>query len=213
MPALPAFLLVPPGQEGREGDRGKLKVKRQKMKRAIDLNMIKVVSGVYAVLLLASCTVRPDTTTPVATATPTGEGFAIYLTARDVPPSQMEALSHIEPAAGPVIALDDIVSYTWKTHEIELTGDAIARLNALQVPTSGKSFVVCVDRQPVYWGAFWVSFSSLSFDGITIVMPLSPEAQAIQIGTGYPSGSFFTGADPRDDSTIMASLEKAGKLK
>ncbi len=145
---------------------------------------------------------------------PGQEGFAIYLTRDDIPASQMEALSHVELADEPVISTDDIISYDKDTHEIELTADAYERVQALKIPTSGKSFVVCVDKGPIYWGAFWTPISSQSFDGVTIWVPsLSPKGDIIKLELGYPSESFYQGEDPRSNPEIMQSLEQAGKLK
>ncbi len=142
------------------------------------------------------------------------EGFAIYLTKDDIPISQMEKLSHVEIADEPVITIDDIISYTGDTHEIELTASAYERVMGLQVPTSGKSFVVCLDKGPLYWGAFWAPYSSQSFDGVTIWVPaIFEQENTIKIELGYPSPSFHQGEDPRSNPEIMESLEKAGKLK
>ena len=167
---------------------------------------ILVVSICFGTL---ACTAK----TPTSTAS-LGEGFAIYLTAQNVPVSQMPALSHVDLAENPVVSVSDVVSYDWGTHEIKLTSAAMKRLDALQVPTSGTSFVICVDRQPVYWGAFWAGYSSQSFDGITIMLkpPMSMQENTIQIGQGYPSSSFYKGEDPRSDSLIMESLQRAGKI-
>jgi len=146
--------------------------------------------------------------------TPPGEGFAIYLTKDDIPVSQMPVLSHFELAAEPVISIDDVFSYYGETHEIELTPEAYERVMGLQVPTSGKSFVVCVAKQPVYWGAFWTLISSQSYDGVGIWVPdFFQQENTIQITIGYPSPSFFQGEDPRSNPVIMEALEQAGKLK
>jgi hypothetical protein len=142
------------------------------------------------------------------------EGFAIYLTRDDIPVAQMEALSHVEIADEPVISTDDIISYNKETHEIELTADAYERVQAFKIPTSGKSFVICVDRAPIYWGAFWAPYSSQSFSGVTIWVPsFSQQENTIKIELGYPSEAFFQGEDPRSNPEILESLEKAGKLK
>jgi hypothetical protein len=142
------------------------------------------------------------------------EGFAIYLTKNDIPVSQMEKLSHVEIDDEPVIAAKDFIAYNRETHEITLTAKAYERVMELQVPTSGKSFVVCVDKGPIYWGAFWTPLSSQSFDGVTIWVPaFSEQENTIKLELGYPSPSFYTGEDPRSNSDIMESLEKAGKLK
>ena len=145
---------------------------------------------------------------------PQREGFAIYLTRGDIAPAQMPALSHVDIAGEPVIAMDDIISYNAQTHELKLTANAYQEMSQLDVPVRGKSFVVCVDRRPIYWGAFWTPVSSLSFDGVTIVLPVSSQdAKAVRLELGYPSPSFYRGEDPRNDSEVMESLEHAGKLK
>ena len=142
------------------------------------------------------------------------EGFSIYLTRDDIPVSKMPILSHVDLAEKPVISVDDIISYSRDTHEIELTAGAYQRVTELQVPTSGKSFVVCVNKAPIYWGAFWTPVSSQSFDGVTIWVPsLSLPENFICLELGYPSPGFYQGEDPRSNPEILDSLEQAGKLK
>ena len=116
-----------------------------------------------------------------------GEGFAIYLTKEDIPPAQMEALSHVKIADQPIISIKDIITYNAQTHEIKITDTAFERISQLDVPVRGKSFMVCVDKAPIYWGAFWTPISSISFDGVTIWKPLSSqEPTVITIEQGYP---------------------------
>jgi hypothetical protein len=142
------------------------------------------------------------------------EGFAIYLTRDNIPVSQMVVLCQVDIADEPVISIDDIISYDRETHEIELTTGAYERVMSLQVPTSGKSFVVCVDKSPVYWGAFWTPVSSQSFGGVTIWVPsFELKENTIRIELGYPSPGFSIVEDPRSNPVIMQSLEQAGKLK
>jgi hypothetical protein len=141
-----------------------------------------------------------------------GEGFAIYLTKADTPPEQMPALDLVEKADKPIISMNDIVSYEANTHEIALSADAFARIVKLVVPVRGTSFVVCVDKKPIYWGAFWTPISSISFDGVTIMKPLGSQDPHIKLELGYPGSSFYQGRDPRISSKVMQSLKKAGKL-
>ncbi|MGB2800053.1 MAG: hypothetical protein WBC82_09455, partial [Dehalococcoidia bacterium] len=101
------------------------------------------------------------------------EGFAIYLTKGDISPAQMPALSHVDIAEQPIIAMNDIISYNAQTHELKLTANAYEDISQLDVPVSGKSFMVCVDRKLIYFGAFWTPISSIAFDGVTIWKPLS----------------------------------------
>ena len=142
------------------------------------------------------------------------EGFAIYLTRDNIPVDKMEMQSHIEIAKTPLISGNDIEFYDWDKHEFELTTKAWGELNSLKVPTNGTAFVVCVDKAPVYWGAFWNPVSSQSFSGVTILVPsISVVDDMVRIVLGYPSSSFFRGEDPRSNQEIMASLKAAGKLK
>ncbi len=159
------------------------------------------------ILILSGCTASQ------------GEGFAIYLTKGDIPPAQMPVLSHVDLAEQPIIAMNDIITYDAKTHEITLTTSAHERISKLEVPVGGKSFVVCVDRGLIYWGAFWNPLSSVPFGGVTILKPLSAqEAKAVKLELGYPSPSFYGGEayggkDPRLNAEVIKSLEQAGKLK
>jgi len=165
----------------------------------IPVKLFLIILG--AVFLLSGCKISPD------------EGFAIYLTKEDIPPAQMEALSHVEIEDQPIISMRDITAYDAQTHELKLTAAAFERISQLEVPVQGKSFMVCVDKGPIYWGAFWTPLSSVSFNGVTIWKPLgSQEPKVITLELGYPSSSFYEGEDPRNNAEVMKSLEEAGKL-
>ena len=147
---------------------------------------------------------------------PNHEGFAIYLTREDIAPDRMEALSHVDIADQPIISIEDVITYDAQTHELKLTDKAYERVCQLEVPVRGKSFLVCVDKRPIYWGAFWTSVSSISFDGVTIWQPFGPpgsqEQKIVTIELGYPSLSFYGGEDPRNNTEVIESLEQANKL-
>jgi hypothetical protein len=147
------------------------------------------------------------------TAAMKGEGFAIYLTREDVPPLEMEALSHVELSDQPIVSVEDIITYNAQTHEMKLTSSAFERISKLNVPVKGKSFVVCINKEPIYWGAFWTPISSISFDRVTIWKPNNTQEQKIVVlSLGYPSLSFYGGEDPRNNARVLDSLKKAGKL-
>jgi hypothetical protein len=153
------------------------------------------------IILLSGCTASKS------------EGFAIYLTEGDIPPAQMEALSHVDISEQPIIAMNDIIAYNATTHEITLTANAFDRISNLEVPVQGRSFMICIDRKFIYWGAFWTPISSISFDGVTIWKPLSfQEPKVIKLELGYPSSSFYVGEDHRNNAELMRSLGYAGKL-
>jgi len=143
------------------------------------------------------------------------EGFAIYL----VKPGSSDPLAdlaqlELEPA--PFLSLDDILSYTWETHEIELTDAAFERVAQLDVPlTTGVPFVVCVGAERIYPGAFWVSYSSMSYHGIVIdTLFAQMDDPSLRLQLGYPeSPELFEGEDLRSDPRIRQSLEDAGILR
>lgn len=141
------------------------------------------------------------------------EGFAIYLTKDDIPPGSMETLSHVEKFAIPLLAEKDLISYDAEEYAMKLTPEGFRNLAGLDVSTRGKSFLVCVDGQPIYWGAFWTPISSMSFEGVVIILPFtSTEDNIVRISLGYPGESFYKGSDPRNDKSIIEALKKAGKL-
>jgi hypothetical protein len=140
------------------------------------------------------------------------EGFAIYLPEGVTSPADMPALDTVKIPAQPLISQTDVVSYDAATYELTLTTAAINRLIALQVGVYGKPFVVCVDRNPIYSGAFWSPASSVSFSGITIAQPLNDQTNIVTIQLGYPAQSLFTGADPRNNVAALDSFSQSGKL-
>ena len=144
--------------------------------------------------------------------------LGIYLLRGDMPTDQFQAadLNDLELMDQPVITLADIISYTQATHAIELNQDAYQRIQdlfLLPVDVDGMPFVVSVDGEPVYGGAFWTLASSLIFEGVTIMDPLASDSNIIRLELGYPTTEFASGIDPRSDARIMAALEAAGKLR
>ncbi len=144
-------------------------------------------------------------------------GFGIYLLKDQMTAGQAQKLPLDAPALGErIISTADIVSYTQATHEIELTPEAYARVQALYklpVEVAGIPFIVCVGKERIYGGGFWTPLSSLSFDGVFINQPFAQDQHTIRIDLGYPSPLAFSGTDPRSDSRIFSALSQAGKLK
>jgi phosphate transport system substrate-binding protein len=145
------------------------------------------------------------------------ETFAIYLVDRETSAAQLSkiALQNLELEETPILSADDVVAYVWESHEVELTPSAYDRLFEFSdsMSTSGRPFVVCVGSQRVYAGAFWMPFSSQSFDGAAVVLGPS-DARTIRIQPGYPeSPDLFLWLDPRSNPRILRSLGEAGKLK
>jgi len=124
------------------------------------------------ILSLAACTAP----TPAPTRGPASEGFAIYLPAQKIAANEMlEAnLSDLELEDKPILSVDDIITYSKSTHEIELTPAGYERLSQLSVPTAGMPFVVCVDR-----GRCVLEGGQLRKEGDRIICPESLEEEGI----------------------------------
>lgn len=147
-----------------------------------------------------------------------GEPFALYLVGDSQitgPDIKNYALDKLPLNVMPILTTEDIVSYDWDRHGINLTEDAYFRLLAIfmsGLPSSGVPFAVKAYEQPVYAGAFWTPASSLSFDGVVILQPFDPSGQTLFISLGYPGEDQFTGEDPRANPRLKQALEDAGVL-
>ena len=85
--------------------------------------------------------------------------FGIYLLRDDIPTDQFQEadLNNLELLDKPVISTADIISYSQATHAIELSKEAYQRIQdlyLLPVDVDGMPFVVSVDGEPIYGGAF-----------------------------------------------------------
>ena len=152
---------------------------------------------------------------------PNDEGFAIYLTEGDISPWEMpSSLSRIGIPDEPLVGMEDVVKYDSESYQITLSENASNRVSALKVPTSGKSFVVCVNRKPVYRGTFWTMLSSaIPPENCVIVFPpLSHTVrmsgiEMVSMSPDIMELSYYSGNnDPRNNPEILESLEQAGKL-
>ena|GEM_PF-1126200 len=144
--------------------------------------------------------------------------FSIYLVKQEISSDMiLEAnLDQLELEDTPILSVEDIIAYTWETHEMELTPSAYGRIAQLQISISlgaGLPFMICVGSERVYSGAFWTSYSSAIFGGIVIDVYPAEKHRTIRIQLGYPSAEWFTGEDLRSDPRIFRSLEEAGKLR
>ena len=158
------------------------------------------------VLVLTSCVPAP------------AGGFSVYLLADDGPATELLQvdLQDLQLQEEPILSADDVIAYSWESHDIELTPEAFGRIRQLfakPLEVRGIPFVVSVDTDRIYAGAFWTPASSTSFDGVVIPQPLDPQQHAVGIELGYPSPEAFTGRDPRSDQRILRSLEARGKLR
>lgn len=142
--------------------------------------------------------------------------FKLYLLPESVKPAELAKLDikKIKPKDKPFLSTEDIWSYLKDTHEIALNYTAGGRLKNLKVPVSGRSFIVFVGNEPIYTGAFWTGFSSVSFRGVAVdVANLKGDFPVIKLELDYPPlAPKNVGFDPRGDARIFRTFEKAGRL-
>jgi hypothetical protein len=146
-----------------------------------------------------------------AVSNPIHNHFALYLLEQPLDEEQMSGLGFARMVQDktPLLSLEDLVAYHLASHEFELTPEAFERIASLQAPVDGLPFVVSVGRTPIYQGAFWPMYSSLSFDGIAIWLPPQKENN-LRVELGYPGSDFFSGPDKRSHSLLISALHDAG---
>ncbi len=161
---------------------------------------------VLVAILLGACVAKPAAH---------ASDVAIYLPAQPMSGAEMLSadLNALELQPEPVIAADEIISYSPATHDLALASAAIERIAKMRVPVEGIGFVICVDKKPLVAGAFWALYSSLSFDGLTIQVPVLGNADHVHLYSGYPDVDTALPDDPRDDPRLLKALQDAGKLR
>jgi hypothetical protein len=147
-----------------------------------------------------------------------GEPFEIYLiddeelSGKDLADYKLDELPLVNT---PLITTEDIDSYNWEYNMLNLKEETYADLLALfsgGIPMEGVPLVVVSKGERMYAAAFWSLLSSLSFDGVAVLMPMDPTNAPLIFALGYPDETFFTGEDPRHDPKIKNALDEAGLL-
>ena len=124
----------------------------------------------------------------------------------------------------PLLTEADIVAYDLRNHTIRLKAGVRERLDKAVKPSVwGVPFVVHVEGEPVYLGAFWTSVSSYMADMPTIsldrfhnVLPKDdPEylpTNALRIENSQVLREAELPSDPRQNERLRKALQKTGKL-
>jgi hypothetical protein len=161
------------------------------------------VLGLTGIALLSSCT---DSTSPGLF-----RDLAIY-TLQDTTISAAMVwdipLDRLVLSSRPFLTASDLTSYRWSTHEYTVTASVDSQLAALKWAhghTGGIPFVVVVDGERIYLGAFWYAYSSL--------MPQVPYIDVLfgPYRIWQPSSPLVT-EDKRSDPRIYRVLKNAGIL-
>lgn len=114
----------------------------------------------------------------------------------------------------PVISEKDIESYDWQTHTLTVDKAALSRIPSPSV--WGAPFVVVVDAQPIYIGAFYTGASSASCP-VPVIMtdPFLRQSNTLQVQRAYPGEGVpgQSATDPRTNAIVKNALQALGKLK
>ena len=170
------------------------------------INGAAAIVVVLAILLLSMLAVQADRKREEAKKG--SISFGIHLVRNMTGPQAAEIpLDRLVVDSTPILSDEDIRLYRWADHELDLQ-DADAFLDRLpDVPVQGLPFVVMVNGERIYLGAFWTSYSSWSTDLPVIDVIMNPLA----IKPGYPWDQ-TRDPDPRQDPRIRSVLKVLGKL-
>jgi hypothetical protein len=105
-----------------------------------------------------------------------------------------------------LISYSEIISYNSKTYEFKVSEEVLERLNYYQ------AFAVTVDKEIIYTGYFWASFSSLIVNWVVIDI-LFTENNMLHVQLGYPG--LLEGMsipDRRNDTRILDVMQRDNKL-
>jgi len=142
--------------------------------------------------------------------------FAIYLFASpvDTRSVKQQQWKNQPLASAPIISEADILAYDFSKHALKLRPEALKRLPL--PPVEGTPFVVVVNGERIYWGAFYSNFSSIPFSLPVILVNRGAQSETpgrdiVLIERAYPAQSAM-GKDLRSDERVRDVLGKLKKL-
>jgi hypothetical protein len=168
---------------------------------------IAIFLGLIALLTVTSLAASPKQST-----------FAIYLIAGSVDArvfaQEPGVWKNLPLAREPIISGADIVAYDFSKHAMRLKPEALKRLPRPSV--AGTPFVVVINGERIYPGAFYTSLSSISCEIPVIVIDRAAPNQTslsyvLLIESAYPQPS-LRGKDLRSDVRVKDALANLKKL-
>jgi len=141
----------------------------------------------------------------------TEEDFALYLLPAKIRTKDLSGLSmqKVKRPRVPLFTADDVFSYVRDRHEIVLHHRAGQRIKDLDVPASGRPFIVYADSRPIYTGVFRNGSSPIGFSGAAIdVSDLKGDFPVLKLEFDQRTST----PDPRHDSRIFEAMQTRSVL-
>jgi len=122
-------------------------------------------------------------------------------------------LASLQLAAEPLFTSKEMSYYKWNSHEFyldSLSAKKIRDYAKANQSVFGIPFVIRVDKERIYLGAFWFLYSSLapSFPNIDVTFVSSPLQQKFIISPAWTDGT----PERRNDVRIYKTLKAEGIL-
>lgn len=112
----------------------------------------------------------------------------------------------------PLIPYADFQNYDASNHVFTISNTAKENLANMEVPVHGKAFAIAVDREIIYTGYFWPSYSSAICNWV-VIDPLHVDDNTMEVKLGYPSTpEDITIPDKRNNERILEIFRRDDKL-
>ena len=139
--------------------------------------------------------------------------FGIYLLKNDTLSSDNAkklSLESLDVDNAPIISIDDIISYDWSNHIINLTPESFERFNIIETKiksTYGLPFIIIANNQKIYLGTIHPGYSSY----FHMDLPFIGVAPFIEMRIGRAPDKNME--DKRIDQRIYSALKNNNKIK
>jgi len=121
--------------------------------------------------------------------------------------------STIVPEESPIIRYEDILSYDPKSHVFEISSSAQESLEGGESSFHSRPFVLVGNKEFIYTGYFWASYSSAICPWLTIDPIHAHYAGELTVRLGYPGlMEGMSIPDRRNDDRILSILRHDRKL-
>jgi hypothetical protein len=113
----------------------------------------------------------------------------------------------------PIIRYEEIESYNSSEYLFKISDEAVDKIDSLEHSVFGIAFAVTADKEIIYTGYFWPSYSSLGCQWIIIDPLMWRGDNELRIELGYPGR--LQGVeipDERNNEKILEIFRRDGKL-